>query len=133
MIALLLMIFAGGAIAVGIMIAIAVAQKNTEANPLSASVPDRGRMAASILFHLLTAGGVSEDDALRTLRQNGVISPVTRQIDLASWATRYAQTANVEQKQWLLETAVKVSANASRPVPLRQYAALLDLSFSLGF
>ncbi len=133
MIALLLMIFIGGAIAVVIMIAIAAAQKNSEANPLSATTPDRGRIAASILFHLLTAGGTSEAEALRTLHQNGVTSPVTRQIDLASWAVRYAQTATMQQKQWLLETAVKIAANANRPVPLRQYAVLLDLSFSLGF
>jgi DnaJ-domain-containing protein 1 len=33
----------------------------------------------------------------------------------------------------LLETAVKLVAAPGRPVPLRQYADLLDISFSLGF
>src|SRR5207249_7320227 len=51
----------------------------------------------------------------------------------ASWSERYAQLANQEQRAWLLETAVQLVAAPARPVPLRQYAALLDLSFSLGF
>lgn len=133
MIALLFMIFVGSAIAVVIMIAIAAAQKNAEANPLSSTAPDRGRIAASILFHLLTAGGTQPDEALRRLRQAGIISPVTTGIDLASWAARFGQLATAERKQWLLEAAVKLIADPSHPVPLPQYAALLDLSFSLGF
>jgi len=40
---------------------------------------------------------------------------------------------SAEQRAWLLETAVQLVAAPDRPVPLRQYAALLDLSFSLGF
>lgn len=133
MIALLMMVLAGGAIAVVIMIAIAVAQKNTEENPLSATTPDRTRIAASILFHLLAAGGTQPDEAVRRLRQAGIASPVTQQIDVPSWATRFAQAATPQQKQWLLETAVQLVTDPDQPMPLTQYATLLDLSFSLGF
>src|SRR5262245_25652321 len=127
------MIFAGGAIAVLIMIVIAVAQRNAEANPITSNAPDRVRIAASVLFQLILAGGAQPADALEMLRKLGLISPVTTGIDIANWAERYAQLASAEQRAWLLETAVKLVAASGRPVPLRQYASLLDLSFSLGF
>ncbi len=127
------MIVAGGAIAVLIMIGIAVAEHHAGPSAPVTNAPDRSRIAASILYHLLIAGGANVDDALRSLRGVGLISPVTAGIDLASWSTRYAQLANQEQRAWLLETAVKLVAAPDHPVPLRQYAALLDISFSLGF
>jgi len=127
------MIVAGGAIAVLIMIVIAVAQRNAEAGVPANGAPDRGRIAASVLFNLLMAGGVQPGDALQSLRRIGLISPVTAGIDVASWTARYAQLASTQQREWLLETAVQLVAVTGRPVPLRQYAALLDLSFSLGF
>jgi hypothetical protein len=132
LILVILMIVAGGAIAVMVMIAIAVAQQ--KADPLtSTTAPDRNRIAASILYQVLVAGGSQQDEALRELRRVGVISPVTGGVDIASWSARYAQLASPEQRSWLLETAVQLIAAPARPVPLRQYAALLDLNFSLGF
>jgi DnaJ-domain-containing protein 1 len=133
LIGVLFMIAVGGAIAVLIMIAIAVAEKNSGPDAPAMSAPDRSRIAASILYHLLIAGGVNVEDALRSLRRVGLMSPVTSGIDLANWSERYAQLANQEQRAWLLETAVQLLAAPAHPVPLRQYAALLDLSFSLGF
>jgi len=127
------MIAAGGAIAVLVMIVIAVAQRNADAGMPVNSAPDRTRLAASILFHLLVAGGAQEADALQQLRRVGLIAPVTGGIDVFSWTGRYAQLATQEQRAWLLETAVQLVAAAGRPVPLRQYAVLLDLNFSLGF
>jgi DnaJ-like protein len=127
------MILAGGAIAVLVMIVIAVAQRNTETNLPGSGMPDRGQIAASVLFHMLLAGGAQTADALQTLRRIGLISPVTSGIDVASWTARYAQLSSPEQRAWLLETAVKLVAVTDRPVPLRQYATLLDLNFSLGF
>lgn len=127
------MIAVGGAIAVLIMIAIAVAEKNSGPDAPAMIAPDRSRIAASILYHLLIAGGANVEDALRSLRRVGLMSPVTSGIDLANWSERYAQLANQEQRAWLLETAVQLVAAPAHPVPLRQYAALLDLSFSLGF
>ena len=127
------MIAAGSAIAVLIMTVIAVAQRNADAGMPVNSAPDRTRLATSILFHLLIAGGAQEADALQQLRRIGLIAPVTGGIDVASWSQRYAQLATLGQRSWLLETAVQLVASENRPVPLRQYAALLDLNFSLGF
>ncbi len=127
------MIVAGGAIAVLIMIAIAVAQRNGDPSIPVNNAPDRTRLGASILFHLLLQGGTEPAAALQKLRSVGLIAPVTAGIDLASWSERYAHVASPEQRAWLLETAVQLVSAAGQPVPLRQYAALLDLSFSLGF
>jgi len=127
------MIVAGGAIAVLIMIVIAVAQRNADPSMPVNNVPDRTRLGASILFHLLLQGGTAQAEALQKLRSVGLIAPVTAGIDLASWSERYAHVASPEQRAWLLETAVQLVSAAYQPVPLRQYAALLDLSFSLGF
>ncbi len=131
LILVILMIVAGGGIAVMVMIAIAAIQR-TEPTVIS-SGPDRNSIAASILFQLLAAGGSQQSEALRELRSVGVIAPVTGGIDIASWSERYAQLTGAEQRNWLLETAVQLIAKPGRPVPLRQYATLLDLSFSLGF
>jgi hypothetical protein len=127
------MIVAGGAIAVVIMIVIAIAQRNADAGMPINNPPDRTRLGASILFHLLLAGGAQPADALQQLRGIGYIAPVTNGIDVASWSERYARLASPEQRAWLLETAVQLVSSTGRPVPLRQYAVLLDLSFSLGF
>lgn len=133
LIAILVMIAAGGAIAVGIMIVIAVAERNGGGDPGGRAALDRTRIAGSILFQLLVAGGMQPAEALRELRRVGVVSPVTAGIDIASWADRYGQSATPQQREWLLETAVRLVASPASPVPLRQYALLLDLSFSLGF
>jgi DnaJ domain len=133
MILILLMIAAGCAIALSVMIAIAAIERSSGAIPIASAAPDRNRLAASILFQLLLAGGWRETDALRDLRGVGIVSPLTAGIDIASWTEHYARLANVEQRHWLLETAVKLVAAPGRPVPLRQYADLLDISFSLGF
>ncbi len=127
------MIVAGGAIAVLIMIVIAVAQRNAEVNTTTSTTLDRNRIGASVLFHLMLAGGTQPAEALQMLRRLGFIAPVSAGIDLASWTERYAKLASADQRAWLLETAVQLVAAPGRPVPLRQYAALLDLSFSLGF
>lgn len=126
------MIFAGGGLAIAAMIAIGAATRAHEGRRDRAPAPDRSAIAASILFNLLLLGGVAADDALREIRKR-LLAPVTRQVDIASWAERFAHVASPEQRQWLLETAVQMIAEHKRVVPLRQYAALLDLSFALGF
>ncbi|MDQ6800563.1 MAG: J domain-containing protein [Acidobacteriota bacterium] len=133
MILIILMIATGGAIALVVMLAIAAIERSGGPIPVATSAPDRNRIAASILFQLLLAGGWRDNDALHDLRGVGIISPVTAGIDIASWTEHYARLANNDQRHWLLETAVKLVAARGRPVPLRQYAELLDISFSLGF
>jgi len=127
------MIAGGGAIAVILMIVIAVAERNAGVDPAASTSIDRTRLGASILFHLMIAGGTQPDEALQVLRRVGLLSPVTAGIDVASWCARYAQLASAQQRAWLLETAVQMVSASGRPVPLRQYAVLLDISFSLGF
>ncbi len=96
--------------------------------------PRLDSIAASILFQVLTAGGIGSDEALRRIRrETGIGAPVTRGIDLTSWAESYARGASPHQRDELLETAVRLIAEPGSAVPLRQYAALLDLSFGLGF
>ena len=129
------MIVAGGGIAIAAMAAIGAATRAHEGRREGAQpMPDRSAIAASILFNLLLLGGVSPDEALREIRKRaGLIAPVTSQVDIASWADRFARVATPEQRRWLLETAVELIAGSRKLVPLRQYAALLDLSFGLGF
>ncbi len=137
MIAILFMVAAGGAIAVFVTVAMAIARKeNEEREPQSMSmhVPERERLAASLLYHVVAAGGGAPDDAMRVVRRgSGIAAPVTPGIDVASWADSYARKSTPQQRMGLLETAVQLVASRGTPIPLRQYAALLDLSFGLGF
>jgi hypothetical protein len=135
LVAILFMLGAGGALAVFVLVAYAINlrelhQERAEALPAT----ERERIAASLLFHVVRAGGGSDDEALRAVRRGaGIAAPVTRGIDVTNWAESYARIASRQQRAGLLETAVQLVASPSRAVPLRQYAALLDLSFGLGF
>lgn len=116
------------------LFAIAFAQRNVEHTDSADGTPDRSRLAASILFHLLLLGGLRADEAMRDVRRRaGLASPVTAGIDIVNWGNRFSQLATREQREWLLETAVQLLSGRGTPLPLRQYTALLDLSFSLGF
>lgn len=127
----LLMIGAGIAIATAVMATIGIAQRMTHPEP---QVANRESIAASLLFDLLLAGGDRPDEALRDIRRvAGLGAPVASAVDIASWAQRFAQMTTPEQRAWLLETAVQLVASRGRTVSLRQYSALLDLSFALGF
>jgi len=129
-VAVVLMVLAGGALAVFVMIASAIAQREHDQRPRMPS-NERDAIAASLLFHIVAASGASSNDAMRAVRRGaGIAAPVTSGIDVASWADRYARLATAQQRAGLLETAVQLVRS---PVPLRQYAALLDLSFGLGF
>jgi DnaJ-domain-containing protein 1 len=128
---LLFMLVMGGGLAVFVMTATTIARKENE--PQEIAAPHRDSVAASLLFHVLIAGGVQADEAIRQVRRgSGNAAPVTRGIDVGNWAESFARSSNDRQKQELLEIAVQLVA-ASSPVPVRQYAALLDLSFGLGF
>jgi hypothetical protein len=128
---LLFMLVAGGGIAVFVMSATAIARRENEGR--ETVTPQRDSVAASLLYHVVASGGTPPDDALRQVRRgSGIASPVTRGIDVASWAESYARHSSEKQRHDLLETAVQLVA-ARSPIPLRQYAALLDLSFGLGF
>lgn len=132
LLAILFMLVGGGALAAFVLGAMAIARR--ENGPGEALPPQRDSVAASLLFQILSAGGMAADEALRQVRRGaGLASPVTRGVDVTNWAETYARAASPEQRASLLETAVRLIAASSGPIPLRQYAALLDLSFGLGF
>lgn len=133
MLALLFMVVGGGALAVFVIAAMAIANRERETSEVTLPAPQRDSIAASLLFHVVAAGGGGEEDALRQVRRGaGLAAPVTRGIDVSSWAESYVRLATPQQRRELLEVAVQLVA-ARSPVPVRQYAALLDLSFGLGF
>jgi DnaJ-domain-containing protein 1 len=134
--AVIFMLVAGGIIALGVMLAASIARRESDRNTAARpqTFPERDRIAASILFHVVTLGGVSRDVALREVRRGtGIAAPVTAGIDIASWGESFARAATQQQREWLLETAVQLVASRGALVPLLQYVALLDLSFALGF
>ena len=131
---IIVMIAAGGTIALALMVSMAAAERERRGSRQSIASGDRQHVAASILFNLLVAGGSGSDEAMREVRTRaGLPNPVMEGIEMASWSERYARMASPEQRQWLLEAAVQLLAARKVPVPLRQYSALLDLTFGLGF
>jgi len=133
--AILFMLVGGGALAAFVMTAWAINQK-AEHHERAEALPatERERIAASLLFAVVKAGGGADDEATRVVRRGtGMAAPVTRGIDVTNWAESYARLATPEQRAALLETAVQLVASREKAIPLRQYATLLDLSFGLGF
>jgi hypothetical protein len=132
LIAILFMLIGGIAIAAFVLVATAIGSRSAgSVDPLPLR---RDSIAGSLLVHVVSAGGILHEEALRKVRRaSGLATPVTRGLDATNWAESYAGIATPEQRRWLLETAVQLVAAEHRPVPLRQYAALLDLSFGLGF
>jgi hypothetical protein len=127
------MLGAGGALAAFVAAAMAIARKESEGAGVVAP-QQRDSIAASLLFHIVRAGGVGEEAAMREVRRGtGIAAPVTRGIDIGNWAETYARHSSQQQRAALLESAVQLVAARGEPVPIRQYTALLDLSFGLGF
>lgn len=133
LLAIAVVIVAGGVLAALTLTAFAISRaEQSRSGP--GSPPDRDSLQASILFHVLAAGGATPDEASRRIRREaGLAASITRSIDVCSWAASYAQVASAAERTSLLETCVRLVARPGRLVPLRQYAALLDLSFGLGF
>lgn len=132
-VALLFMLIAGGGLALFVLFVMTLHRKEVERSGEAMAPPQRDTIAASLLVHILSAGGSSMEEALREVRRGtGIAAPVTRGIDVTNWAESYARLATTQQRKDLLEMAVQL-VSARSPVPVRQYAALLDLSFGLGF
>lgn len=133
-VAVVFMLVAGGALAVFVLTAMSLSAREKErANGREAAPPQRDSIAVSLLVHIVAAGGGGLEEAIRQVRRGvGLAAPVTTGIDVANWAESYARNATPQQRSDLLEMAVQLVA-ARSPVPVRQYAALLDLSFGLGF
>jgi transposase len=133
LIAILFVVLGGIATAVFVLAATAIGNAEQRVGGDRAPVT-RDQLAASILYQVLVYGGVSPEDALRRLRrQAGLAGRITTSIDVTSWAQSYAHASNPQERYSLLETAVQLSMARTGPIPLRQYCALLDVSFALGF
>lgn len=134
LLAVIAMIIAGVAVAAFTLIAITLAKQTAEHEQRVDPASARDRVAASLLFHIVMAGSSTTSDAMRTIRRTtGLAAPVTPAIDVTTWAQRYGQMATAAQRAWLLESAVQVAIADATIISLHQYAALLDLSFGLGF
>ncbi|GAC1433377.1 MAG: hypothetical protein NVSMB68_05880 [Thermoanaerobaculia bacterium] len=133
LIAVLVMIVIGGAGAIFFLIAVAIAKGDARRHEGQVAA-DRDHVAASILFQILLSGGTAPDEALRQIRRGaGLGAAVTRGVDVTSWAESYARSSSAAAREELLELAVQFAVARQGPIPLRQYATLLDLSFGLGF
>src|SRR5439155_18724871 len=89
LILVIIMIAAGGAVAAIVIVAVGLAQRESSFGAPQASANDLERIATSLLFQLLTLGGVQRDEALREIRRNaGLLAPVTGAIDISNWAER---------------------------------------------
>lgn len=136
MVPILFMLIGGAGLAVFVMVAWAINERAEQHEQRTEALPstERERVAVSLLFAVVRAGGGSDDEAFRVVRRGaGIAAPVTRGIDVTNWAESYERLATPQQRSALLETAVQLIATHEKPIPLRQYATLLDLSFGLGF
>ena len=132
-IAVLVMIAGGIAAAVFALTATAIGKAEQNHGGERASF-SRDQLAGSLLYHVLSYGGFPPDEVLRRLRREaGIVAQVVRSIDVTTWAQSYAQVSSPDERRALLGTAVQLAMERSGPIPLRQYCALLDLSFGLGF
>ena len=133
MVTILFIVVGGGALAAFVIAAMAIMSRENGRSEVVMHAPQRDTIAASLLFHVVAAGGGGEEDAMRQVRRgSGIAAPITRGIDVTNWAESFARTATPQRRRELLEIAVQLVSTRS-PVPVRQYAALLDLSFGLGF
>lgn len=112
--------------------AISTAERNREQSRARAG-PDRDAIAASIVYQIGTAGGASGDSVLGFLREARLLTAVTPNVHIASWAEAYRRMTTLLEREALLELAVRAAVAHNASLPLAQYNALLDLSFGLGF
>src|SRR5260370_22388198 len=118
LIAVIIMIAGGIAMAVFVLVALAIAkgEGGGSSRIAAAAGSERDRIAASILVQILLLGGTSTDDAFREVRRRaGLAAPVTAGIDVANWGETFAGIATEAQRGWLLETAVQPLAGRATP------------------
>ncbi|HVR43325.1 MAG TPA: J domain-containing protein [Thermoanaerobaculia bacterium] len=128
-----LMVLFGAALA-GAFVVLAALLNSAEKGTRSQRSPVRGEIGVSILHHIAAAGGAGPEAASRLVRDHsshrGVVE---RGIDLRNWAEAYARATDEQGRHELLESGVRIAVAMHPAIPLRQYNALLDLSFALGF
>ena len=131
---ILFMLGGGAALALFVIVTMARERRSDPESGRGVAGSIRESVEASLLFQVMTAGGMAQEESIRAIRaEMEKAVPLTRGIDLTSWAENFARHATEGERTSLLDRAVRMVAAAGKPVPLRQYAALLDLSFGLGF
>ncbi len=129
----LLMIGAGGVGAIALMVETARRERRAEASRLQAEGGTEA-IAAAILTEIAREGGASREEAeALAARESPARAPFARGIDLTNWAEAFARLAGDAERRALLESAVRLAVSMAPSIPRRQYGALLDLSFGLGF
>jgi hypothetical protein len=94
--------------------------------------PQLNDLEASIAQCILAAGGDRGGELPERVRELST-GEIEREIDLVSWGDRYSRLAPLDRRQMFLERIVSHLAGRGARIPLRQYMALLDLTFALGF
>jgi hypothetical protein len=126
------------AIVLGALIAIAIAVwiARAEARSLGEADPARNvdGLAAGILREIAMSGGAAPETAFEIARaRTGWTSLPDEHVDITSWGEAFAEAQGPEERGRLLEAAVVVAMSTGRRIPATQYAALMALSFALGF
>lgn len=127
-----LMLVGGVGLALLFLIVV-VGMMRAESAPRSRAA-SRGEIATSILHHIAGEGGAGRDRAVELVHRHSLHrGAVEAGIDLRSWSEAFARSASETERQQLLETAVRIAVAMHPAIPLAQYNALTELSFSLGF
>ncbi|MHB0970066.1 MAG: J domain-containing protein [Thermoanaerobaculia bacterium] len=121
-----------GFLAAAFLIAGAGRRAIAGARDAAPAAPGRDVIAASLLQAVLVRGGIDSSDARARIADHVAAEPAD-DIDIASWAERYASMSGADERSRLLELAVQLAVEREGPIPLAQYDCLLDLSFGLGF
>jgi hypothetical protein len=121
-----------GFLAAAFLIAGAGRRAIAGARDAAPEAPGRDVIAASLLHAILLRGGVEAPEARARIADHVAALPAD-DIDVASWAERYASMSGADERSRLLELAVQLAVERDDPIPLAQYDSLLDLSFGLGF
>lgn len=129
---LLTMIAAGGAIAIAAIVAMRLAARRT-LRPQAAEGLPPDQIAVALVVAVVTAGGVAREKAEAAAGRSFQATSHDSEIDVGSWAEVYARSMPQRACEELLERAVTTAMSFSRRFPLRQYDALLELTFGLGF
>lgn len=124
----------GGGLVIALIVAAAIALRSGTSGSAAPRNPGREGIEASILFHVARAGGASRERALDIVRETRrAMVPVVEEIDLASWAESHRARYGPDEGKRLLEDAVRAALLTGTRLPVTQYDALVDLTFTLGF
>jgi DnaJ-domain-containing protein 1 len=117
---------------VGAVVALTIAAR--EESRRRNQPPGREVIEGEILREIVLRGGATERQAVEEVRAaRGIETGSRGRIDLGSWVARLGGMLSANEKEAFLDAAVAIATTTGRTFPLEQYAALLDISFGLGF